>query len=235
MRRAGTLLMVVGAVAVVIGIAGWLLGRARWQPPAPVKPALPEIAVVQASPTALGQHALKSPLFWSSRAPVEAGEASAEPAAAESEMAQLRLMAVLESGGQRVALLQRPDRTVLKLDSAQPEGEWRLESFDGLVAVLVSTKGQRVERVLERTNAAPVAQPGQKAPSVRSGPSPGNSGLTQGQPPTGGAAAPSVATPPAASGGLHPVRPGAHPQAALERLLRLAQLPVRRRELKTYT
>ena len=172
MRRIWGLLLALALFAVAIGGAWWLLARASWRPPASIKPALPEIAAMSGFEMPQGRHALERPILWSSRAPVEAAEATPE-AAPESEIAQLRLMAVLESGGQRVALLQRPDRSVLKLNSAAPEGDWRLDSFDGLVAVFVSGTGQRVERPLERTGATPAAaRPGPSA-GAPSRPAPG--------------------------------------------------------------
>ncbi|MBS0392342.1 MAG: hypothetical protein JSS19_15930 [Proteobacteria bacterium] len=66
----------------------------------------------------------------------------------EQEINQSRLTAVFESGRQRIALLQRPDGSPLKLTSDTKP--WRLESFDGRKALFVSEDGaQRVERPLE--------------------------------------------------------------------------------------
>ena len=158
MKRMAIILVFVAVVAVLVGIAWWVVGRSAWQPPAPVRPALPEIAQTEPVSAAGGKAALEAPLFWTSRAPVESGEVKVE-VAPESEMSRMRLMAVLESGGQRVALLQRPDRSVLKLDSAESSQDWRLESFDGVTAVFVSRDGQRVERSLEKTPGSATAPP----------------------------------------------------------------------------
>ena len=218
MRRTWTLLLALAAMALLAALAWWLLGRSAWRPPSPIKPALPEIAAVERTAGSHGKSALQAPLFWSSRTPVEVGEAEKKESAAEAELSQLRLMAVLESGGQRVALLQRPDRSVLKLDSAQPEGEWRLESFDGLVAVFVSGAGQRVERPLERASSAP---PGRPAPAAAGGRgAPTDSGVSQGR--SRGKAvvernqsksAPNAAAPlPGPSSGLHPPERTAPPR-----------------------
>ena len=160
MRRTWTWLLAAALLAVLAGLAWWWVGRSAWRPPTPIRPALPDIALVQDGAAVQVKAALDSPLLWSSRAPVETPEAAPEKAP-ESELAQLRLMAVLETAGQRVALLQRPDRTVLKLNSSDPESGWRLVSFDGAVAQFVSRSGQRVERPLERVGAAvPAPAPG---------------------------------------------------------------------------
>lgn len=170
MKRTWGFLLILAALALVASAAWWLFARSGWRPPTPIKPALPDIAVMTGFDAPQGRVAYEHPLMWSSRAPVEVAEATPE-AAPESEIAQLRLMAVLESGGQRVALLQRPDRSVLKIDSAYPEGDWRLDTFDGLVAVFISGAGQRVERPLERAAAATA---------------PARSGGPVGAPPSGG-------------------------------------------------
>lgn len=205
MNRAVKLLTAVALIAIAVGVLGWLVGRTAWQPPAPIKPALPEVVVaLQATRGPASQGALQKPLFWSTRAPAEAVKKASEPAAVESEMAQMRLMAVLESGGHRVALLQRPDRTVLKLDSAESKEDWRLESFDGVMAVLVSKDGQRIERLLER---APSGAPTPNAPGARNRAVPGGSANDQGRPPIGPPPA-SPGTPAPASGGVRPAQPG---------------------------
>ncbi|MBV7428772.1 hypothetical protein KW843_00725 [Acidovorax sp. sif1233] len=67
-------------------------------------------------------------------------------------MTQSRLTAVLESGLQRVAILQRADGTTLKITGETKP--WRIESFDGRNAVFLSADDQRVERPLEAGSAA---------------------------------------------------------------------------------
>ena len=177
MRRIGPLLGALVILAVLAAAAWWLIGRSAWRPPVPIKPALPDIPALQVGPIGgSGKSATQQPLLWSSRVPVEASSANEEQPQ-ESEMSQLRLMAVLESAGRRVALLQRPDRTVLKIDTAQPEGKWRLDSFDGLVAVFVSETGQRAERQLEKVASVAGRNPPVGAPaptgSPRRAPAPG--------------------------------------------------------------
>ncbi|MBL7088008.1 MAG: hypothetical protein ISS20_04270 [Acidovorax sp.] len=71
-------------------------------------------------------------------------------------MTQSRLTAVLESGGERVAILQRADGSTLKITAVtQP---WRIVSFDGRKAVFASADEGQVERPLEAGSlaAAPV-------------------------------------------------------------------------------
>lgn len=160
MKRNWTLLLALAAFAIAASLTWWLMARTSWHPPSPIKPALPDIAVQTGFEGAIVKSALQKPLLWSSRAPVEERDEAGE-SAPKSEIDQFQLVAVLESGGQRVALLQRPDRSVLKIDSAAPEGDWQLDSFDGAVAVFVSNAGQRVERPLERTAAAPSPGPSQ--------------------------------------------------------------------------
>ena len=214
MKRTWGGLLALGVLAVAISVVWWIWARASWRPPAPIKPALPDIASITGFDALQAKSALEKPLLWSSRAPVEEIDAASQ-AAPESEISQLRLMAVLETGGQRVALLQRPDQSVLKLDSAHPEGDWRLDSFDGLVAVFVSGAGQRVERPLERAGAAPAgrpgAPPGASAPA-RTGPGASAGGQTPARPAATDSrtGAPSQAAGPNAapnSYGLHPPRP----------------------------
>ena len=176
MKRTWTALLAVAVLAVAAGVVWWWLGRSAWHPPASIKPALPDIALPQDGVPPQVKNALEKPLLWSSRAPVEAAEAESSKAP-ESELSQLRLMAVLESAGQRVALLQRPDRTVLKLNSSDPESGWRLESFDGAVAQFVSRSGQRIERPLERVGAAaPGAGAAPRGSSAVTAPSPMRAG-----------------------------------------------------------
>ena len=94
MRRTWTWLLAAALLAVLAGLAWWWVGRSAWRPPTPIRPALPDIALVQDGAAVQVKAALDSPLLWSSRAPVETPEAAPEKAP-ESELAQLRLMAVL--------------------------------------------------------------------------------------------------------------------------------------------
>ncbi|RQO82559.1 hypothetical protein DBV10_08895 [Acidovorax sp. FJL06] len=81
-------------------------------------------------------------------------------------MTQSRLTAVLESGGERVAILQRADGSTLKITAAtQP---WRIVSFDGRKAVFASADEGQVERPLEAGSPAVApARPGPIADRAR--------------------------------------------------------------------
>ena len=210
MKRLWTLLFALAVLALTAGVLWWLLGRSTWRPPAPMRPSIPEVAPLPVVSGAQGTNARLKPLFWSSRSPVEVSEAAPNPDVAISEMSQMRLMAVIESGGQRVALLQRPDRSILKIDSALPEGEWRLESFDGAVAILVSAGGERVERPLDQAPKPTGGLPAPGRPIGRGGADVPNTGPVGKRPTSSGPALPSV-TPTPRSGGLHPVKPMSTP------------------------
>ena len=208
MKRTWGTLLTVAVLALAIGLVWWFVARSSWRPPASIKPALPQIGSMDGFAAPAGREALQKPLLWSSRAPVEEVETVAV-AAEESELAQLRLMAVLESGGQRIALLQRPDRSVLKVNSSTTEGEWRLDSFDGLMAVFVSGTGQRVERPLERVataapNSTGPARPPRAAQSGRPAPTQPSPAVVSGGRP---GMAPTGALPPPPAPGFHSPRP----------------------------
>ncbi|MBS0506422.1 MAG: hypothetical protein JSR53_03460 [Proteobacteria bacterium] len=89
--------------------------------------------------------------MWTSRRPVESKAQNQQ----EQELAQARLLAVVESGGSRIALLQRANGTPMKLTSETKP--WRLLSFNGRQAQFLSDDGRRVDLQLEY--APPAAQP----------------------------------------------------------------------------
>lgn len=135
----------------------WLAEKDRWQAPPARLPDLPVIVALPGPQGAIVRQSLARPLLWASRRPVEKDE---KKGGLERELMQSRLTAVFESGRARVALLQRPDGSTLKLsDESKP---WRLESFDGRKALFLSEDGtQRVERPLEAgARAAPPMRAG---------------------------------------------------------------------------
>ncbi|NCU67433.1 hypothetical protein GWK50_16545 [Acidovorax sp. 210-6] len=78
---------------------------------------------------------------------------------------QSRLMAVFESGKERVAVLQRKDGSVFKISVASEP--WKLQSFDGRKAYFVAADGQRAERPLEPGNPPPAkANPARRQTSL---------------------------------------------------------------------
>lgn len=135
----------------------WLAEKDRWQAPPARMPELPQLAPLPQPQPATARQALARPPLWASRRPVEQ---DGKKGGLERELTQSRLTAVFESGSQRVALLQRPDGSALKLtDQSKP---WRVESFDGRKALFVSEDGaQRIERPLEAGSRA--------APPMRAG------------------------------------------------------------------
>lgn len=122
----------------------WRIERDNWQPPRAKLPELPSVAALPVSVVPLSKQSLERPLLWSSRRPVLVGDKKAGLA---QELEQSRLMAVLESGAERVALLKRADGSVMKINTTS--SPWRLESFDGRKAVFVSPDLLRVDRPLE--------------------------------------------------------------------------------------
>lgn len=143
------------AAAALAGSAYWWQSeKDRWNPPPPLKPDLPKVEPVPPPLRIRAKQALERPLLWTSRRPVVVEEKKTAPV---SELMQARLTAVLESGAQRVAILQRPDGSTLKITGETKP--WRVESFDGRNAVFLSDD-QRVERPLEAgPPAAPKAGP----------------------------------------------------------------------------
>lgn len=136
---------VLASVSLAVSAYWWNAKKETWQPPPARKPDLPKVeAMPQLLPLGI-KRAQDRPLLWTSRRPVDVED---KKGSQTSELMQSRLTAVLESGSQRVAILQRPDGTTLKISTET--NPWRIESFDGRKAIFVSaTGGERVERPLE--------------------------------------------------------------------------------------
>lgn len=122
----------------------WHMEKDTWQPPRAKLPDLPQVTAFPMRAVPLTKQSLERPLLWTSRRPVLTGEKKTGLA---QELEQSRLMAVLESGAERVALLKRADGSVLKITTTS--SPWRLESFDGRRAVFVSPDSARLDRPLE--------------------------------------------------------------------------------------
>ncbi|WP_255591266.1 MULTISPECIES: hypothetical protein [unclassified Acidovorax] len=138
------------AVAALAASAYWWHNeKDRWSPPPPRKPDLPKVEPMPEPISVRAKQAVERPLFWTSRRPVVVDE---KKTSLVTELTQSRLTAVLESGLQRVAILQRADGTTLKITGETKP--WRIESFDGRNAVFLSADDQRVERPLEAGSAA---------------------------------------------------------------------------------
>lgn len=135
---------VVTVVALAASVFWWQSEKDRWTPPPARRPELPTVATIPQPARVVAKQALELPLFWSSRRPVEVDDKKGGLA---KELMQSRLTAVLESGKDRIAILQRADGTALKITNATKP--WRVESFDGRKAIFLSAGDQRVEKLLE--------------------------------------------------------------------------------------
>ncbi|MFT3813729.1 MAG: hypothetical protein QM740_10150 [Acidovorax sp.] len=140
---------VLAVAAVAAAIGWWQMQKDRWSPPPALKPDLPQIEPMPAPAPFTAKQALARPLLWTSRRPSPVDEKKDGMA---QEITQSRLTAVLESGRERVAVLQRANGTTLKVTTET--APWRIQSFDGRKAVFVSGS-QSVEKPLEAGKQAP--------------------------------------------------------------------------------
>lgn len=164
MTRPWHIIVLLAAAALAVSAWGWHARKNAWQPPPARLPQLPSLPALP-TPEAADMHSsLARPVLWPARRPPEQGSRKSE----DPELAKARLLAVVSSGKDLIALLARPDGSALRLtSSSQP---WRVQAFDGRTATLVhSGNGQRVERVLERQ-----AQPSPAAPAAKAAPKPAN-------------------------------------------------------------
>lgn len=145
------------AVALVASAYWWQAEKDRWVPPRERRPDLPKVEPMPQPAPMRARQALERPVLWVSRRPLDVDDKKGSVA---RELAQSRLTAVLESGGERVAILQRADGSTLKITAAtQP---WRIVSFDGRKAVFASADEGQVERPLEA--GGPAAAPAKTGP-----------------------------------------------------------------------
>lgn len=146
MKKPWIVVPMLAATALVASAYWWKTHQNDWSPPLPRQPDLPQY-IPMASPSSVSTvQALARPLLWTNRRPVESKNES-QKNQQELELAQSRLLAVLESGGDRIALLQHANGTLLKLTSESKP--WRLESFDGRRAIFFSDEAKRSELFLE--------------------------------------------------------------------------------------
>ena len=146
MKKPWIVVPMLAAAALVASAYWWKTHQNDWSPPLPRQPDLPQY-IPMASPSSVSTvQALARPLLWTNRRPVESKNES-QKNQQEQELAQSRLLAVLESWGDRIALLQHANGTLLKLTSESKP--WRLESFDGRRAIFFSDEAKRSELFLE--------------------------------------------------------------------------------------
>lgn len=147
-----------GPMLAIVSLAGsaywWYAQKDAWSPPPARLPDLPKVEAMPSPVPVVARQAIERPLLWSSRRMVETGDKKSSLA---RELTQSRLMAVLESGPERVAVLQRKDGSTMKITAETKP--WRLESFDGRRANFISTDEQRVQRPLEAGNPPPAQEP----------------------------------------------------------------------------
>lgn len=121
----------------------WGEQSSSWVPPSPKAPDVPLIADM-ASPASLKlQAALERPLLWSSR---RVKAAATKDTSQIDMLAQARLLSVVQAGGLYVGWVRKKDGALLKITSDSVP--WHIESFDGRVAKLLSSDGQRHELAL---------------------------------------------------------------------------------------
>ena len=134
------------AASIGYGQHWWFRDHALWSPPAPK---LPAVDAVQPLPSDAGVSiaaAIARPILWSSRRPPVPVIRKQDDRIVD-EMNKSSLLAVLQSGDQRIALLRAPDGRLVKYSNqTQP---WRLESFDGRQASFVTAEGQHATRALQ--------------------------------------------------------------------------------------
>jgi hypothetical protein len=139
--------LVAAAASIGTAAAWWQRDHDWWRPPAPSLPEVPAIAPLPEPAAPAVAEATQRPLLWSTRRPPPPPRAPSVQDRLLEEINQSRLLAVVQSGDQRVALLRTPDGRVLKLAS-QSRPVW-LEFFDGRRAHFVTDDGQRASRPLE--------------------------------------------------------------------------------------
>lgn len=137
----------------------WQTEKDAWRAPVARNPELPAVAEIPAPPVFHAKNALERPLLWASRRPTGSDEPQGGMA---QELMQSRLTAVIASGKDQIAVLQRKDGSPLRLSGESKP--WRIESFDGRKAVFLSVDQQRVERPLEH---AATAEPRPAVPQGR--------------------------------------------------------------------
>ena len=146
---------ILAALALGASAYWWHTQKATWSPPPERRPDLPAFEPIPGVQGIAARQAQERPLLWVSRRPPAVAEKKKDEAA--DMLSQSRLMAVLESGQNRVAMLQQPDGRKLKI--TMETKPWRIESFDGRKAVFRSTDNRQIERPLEAGAPPPKAAP----------------------------------------------------------------------------
>ena len=136
--------------ALAVSAYWWHSESDTWSPPKALRPDLPKIEPLASAAVNRARYAEERPLFWAARRAVASDDRNG---GLTQDLAQSRLTAVLESGTNRVAVLQRKDGSSLKV--TMESKPWHITSFDGRKAVFTSADGQQIERLLEAGSPAP--------------------------------------------------------------------------------
>jgi hypothetical protein len=145
-------LTVCGLIIACLGAAAqwWQRDHTWWRAPAAKRPDVPVVTQLPAEPPPALAEAIARPLLWSVRRPPRAR--TQEDRLLE-ELNRSNLLAVVQSGPRRIALLKGPDGDVRRYDDQSHP--WRLEAFNGREGTFVGPDGQRVVRPLQAPPPAP--------------------------------------------------------------------------------
>lgn len=149
MTKPWQLVPLLAAAALAASAWWWQTEKDAWRAPPARNPELPTLADISAPPVFRARNAVARPVLWTSRRPAGTDE---QKGGLAQELMQSRLTAVIASGKEQIAILQRKDGSPLRLSGETKP--WRIESFDGRKAIFVSADQQRVERLLEQLPAA---------------------------------------------------------------------------------
>lgn len=129
------------AASSLIGSAAWWDAEKNiWVSPAPLIPEVSRIPDMPLPPAVQVPVSRERPVFWSSRRVLKVVVKDTRQI---DELSQARLLSVVQSGSQQIALLRKKDGSLLKFTSETEP--WRLISFDGRLATFVGADGQRLD------------------------------------------------------------------------------------------
>lgn len=124
----------------------WWSVRGDWWVPPPARlPDVPSANVINPPSTLPPTAALDRPLLWSSRR--YKSPPTQQDARLADEMAQARLLSVVQSGLTIIAVIRKKDGTVMRY--TQNSEPWRIHSFDGRTATMVAADGQQTTLLLQ--------------------------------------------------------------------------------------
>jgi hypothetical protein len=155
MRRYWLFLLALAVGGLVGSYIWWKQRETEWTDPVPIRPELSTVDLSLETLPSPPLAALDRPLLWASRRfkPVQ----TAKSASDLDELNQARLLSVVQSGDQIVVVIKKKDGLMARYNQvSQP---WRVQSFEGRTATLVSADGQPVSLNLESASPAPPKGP----------------------------------------------------------------------------